>query len=239
MKTGQKYQTWQRGGAYKIALLNVITVRPPTISNRLFYANAERLGKKLKKRLEDLERRAASNSASPEQRPAELNMKRPESRASDEFPSSDSSLELHRTVSKSRPLSEPAQSQYLHGSDEHGMFSHQYTRQLSTSPPPFSYSTYASDPYYSSYPPPATYSAIQYSSPELSTYPTYPAPLSAAYSTGLPSLAPVKQERYFGDEELNPFGMSYASMAGIDLSTAPPYQESNPHVMLSSRFLYH
>jgi hypothetical protein len=206
------------------------------IQNRIAQRNYR---KKLKKRLEDLERRAASNSASPEQRPAELHMKRPDSHSSDDFPSSDSSLELHRVMSKPRPTSEAAHAQYLQAGDDQGMFTHQYTRQLSTSPPPFSYSTYASDPYYSSYPPPATYPAMAYSSPELAAYPTYLPPLSAPYGTALPSHAPVKQEPYYGEEEMNPFSMSYASMAGIDLSTAPVYQESNPHVMLSEPFLFH
>jgi len=138
--------------------------------------------------------------------------------------------------------SDVAQQQYLQPTDERAMFAHQYTRQLSTSPPPFSYSAYASDPYYASYPPQASYPAIPYSSPELAAYPAYLPPLTAAsYGSALPSLAhPAKQEPYYGEDEMNPFSMSYASMAGIDLATAQPYQDSHPHVILSDPpFFYH
>lgn len=50
---------------------------------------------------------------------------------------------------------------------------------------------------------------------------------------------PIKQEAMF-DTEVNPFNMNYASMAGIDLSAAQAYTDSNPHVILPSQSrIYH
>ena len=43
-------------------------------------------------------------------------------------------------------------------------------------------------------------------------------------------MVPAKPE-YYGDDEINPFSMSYASMAGIDIPAPQPYQNSNPHVI--------
>lgn len=35
---------------------------------------------------------------------------------------------------------------------------------------------------------------------------------------------PVKQE-FYGDDEINPFSMSYASISGVDVSTSQSYQD--------------
>ncbi|KAF2842460.1 hypothetical protein M501DRAFT_1013801 [Patellaria atrata CBS 101060] len=186
------------------------------IQNRIAQRNYR---KKLKKRLEDLERRAASNSASPEQRPAEL----------DHSPhgSPDAAHSIVEHADQSRRTPEGHHSHYISGHDERGMFSHQYTRQLSTSPPPFSYSTYPSTetPAYAPYQQHASYYA---STPEVPVMTSYLPPLSSPYHGSLPSMAPIKHE-YYGEEEVSPFSMSYASMAGIDIPAANAYQDSNPH----------
>jgi hypothetical protein len=193
-------------------------------------------GKKLKKRLEDLERRAASNSASPEQKPAELAApSRDDARSKSTSPRKNSGIRRHTP--------DVPQSSYFSTQDERAaMFTHQYTRQLSTSPPPFSYSTYSSAE-------PTAYSYAQSSpnygwattGPEMPSYPTnYLPPLASTYS--LPSNEPAMKQQppphaqhpqppnYYGDEEVSPFSMSYASMAGIDIQQTHQYQDSNIHV---------
>lgn len=39
-----------------------------------------------------------------------------------------------------------------------------------------------------------------------------------------------QQNNYYGDEEVSPFSMSYASMAGIDVPQQHHYQDSKIHV---------
>jgi hypothetical protein len=190
------------------------------------------LGKKLKKRLEDLERRAASSSASPEQKPAQL--QQPQRSPRQEFPSPASS---ESDYSRRTP---ELQTHYISPPEERGMFSHQYTRQLSTSPPPFSYSTYPA-PESAAYTVPYTTAHASYHSipttmtPEMPSYGTYLPPLSSAYPTTLPSLVHPMKSEYYGDEEISPFGVGYATMAGIDIPPPHAYADSNAHVKLPPR----
>lgn len=107
------------------------------------------------------------------------------------------------------------------------MFSHQYTRQLSTSPPPFSYATYPPMELMPtvSYPSSGTYAAMSAPSSECSSYQMYLPPLlQQSYGNYLPTMGPVKQE-FYGDDETSPFSMSYASMAGMDIPNMHVYQE--------------
>ncbi|KAJ4367396.1 hypothetical protein N0V83_006978 [Neocucurbitaria cava] len=183
------------------------------IQNRIAQRNYR---KKLKKRLEDLERRAASSSASPEQKPAELQP--PQRSPRQEFPSPSSSESSYTTP--------PA---------EDRMFSHQYTRQLSTSPPPFSVASYSS-----AYPAPdAVAYSMPYSNspyhtipttltPEMPSY-TYLPPLSSTYPTTLPSLVPSMKSEYYAEEDLSPFGVGYAAIGGIDIPPPHAYADSNAH----------
>ncbi|KAF1930761.1 uncharacterized protein M421DRAFT_358176 [Didymella exigua CBS 183.55] len=184
------------------------------IQNRIAQRNYR---KKLKKRLEDLERRAASSSASPEQKPAELQP--PQTSPRQEFPSPASS-----------------DSSYATPPEDH-MFSHQYTRQLSTSPPPFSVAQYSS-----TYPAP---DAVAYSmpyttnspyhtipttlTPEIPSYAYLPPPLSSAYPTTLPSLVPSMKSEYYAEEDLSPFGVGYAAIGGIEIPPPHAYADHNAH----------
>jgi hypothetical protein len=194
------------------------------IQNRIAQRNYR---KKLKKRLEDLERRAASSSASPEQKPAELQP--PHTSPRHEFPSPASS-----------------ESSYTTPPSEDRMFSHQYTRQLSTSPPPFSVASYSS-----SYPAP---DAVAYSMPytTASPYHTIPTtitsempsyaylpPLSSTYPTTLPSLVPSMKSECYGEEDLSPFGVGYAAFGGIDIPPPHAYPDHNAHVRLPARQPYY
>ncbi|KAH6614962.1 hypothetical protein C7974DRAFT_402988 [Boeremia exigua] len=184
------------------------------IQNRIAQRNYR---KKLKKRLEDLERRAASSSASPEQKPAELQP--PQTSPRQEFPSPSSSDSSYTTPPEDR------------------MFSHQYTRQLSTSPPPFSVASYSS-----AYPAP---DAVAYSvpytthspyhtipatlTPEMPSYAYLPPPLSSAYPTTLPSLVPSMKSEYYSEDDLSPFNVGYAAIGGIEIPPPHAYADHNAH----------
>lgn len=105
------------------------------------------------------------------------------------------------------------------------LFDNQCTRQLSASPPPvFSYSPY---PSLNPYGQPAYGSSSSLYPSSFSGTVTTPSsfsdiqPFSGDYATG----PPVK--RYADEGILNPFNMSYASMAGIDLG--PDYHHSHSH----------
>ncbi|RMZ71424.1 basic-leucine zipper transcription factor [Pyrenophora seminiperda CCB06] len=92
------------------------------IQNRIAQRNHRKM---LKERLADLERRAPSSSASSEQKPAELQP--PQRSPRQQFLSPSSS-----------------ESSYTPPPADNCMFSHQYTRQLSTRPSPFSVASYSS-----------------------------------------------------------------------------------------------
>ncbi|KXT08528.1 hypothetical protein AC579_5412 [Pseudocercospora musae] len=185
------------------------------IQNRIAQRNYR---KKLKKRLEDLERRAGSSSASPEQRHEEL----PETIVASQ--ASQGSSQRQRPVSsriRRDRTPDVLTQQYVLPSDDRSMFSQQYTRQLSTSPPPFS--SYASMPStestaYASYP---SYCGTGMDIP---MYPQYLAPTQQTYAMQSVVPPPIKQELY-ADDEVNPFSMSYASMANetTHFQSIPPY----------------
>ena len=63
---------------------------------------------------------------------------------------------------------------------------------------------------------------------DLPLYHQYLPPIQQAYS-GMVT-PPVKQE-FYGDDEINPFSMSYASIAGVDVgTTAQSYQDVAAYV---------
>lgn len=124
------------------------------------------------------------------------------------------------------------------------MFSHQYTRQLSTSPPPFSVASYSS-----AYPAPdavASYSLPYSASPyhtipttlttDMPTYTYLPPPQSSSYTTGLPSLVPSMKSEYYSEEDMSPFGVGYAAIGGIDI---PPHHSYAESVRLPTRQTYY
>jgi hypothetical protein len=198
----------------------------------------------LKRRLEDLERRAASSSASPEQSPAEPDQPKMELPAKSQSRSSRSSKQQATASNWSSPQAGVASNEIYHpDQDERAtMFSHQSTRQLSASPPPplFYHPSYSyQDSYgHQAYPsPPAppqhhqsgyhTLPPVQYG--ELSVPTQYldslPSPLHPLPASTNPA---TKRVNAYGDEDiLSPFSMSYASMAGIDLSTTTTASQEN------------
>ncbi|CAG7934748.1 unnamed protein product [Penicillium nalgiovense] len=167
-------------------------------------------GKKLKRRLEDLERRAAT-SASPEQSHAEPVSPKPSPKTRTKRSSKVTDVKPHSQSDRA------ASHDYYSPEDRQTMFAQQCTRQLSASPPPvFSYpsmssydtyrqSTYTQSPIYHAAP--SNYSEIAY---------------QTEYGEPVPSLVPVlpsmQSRKLAYDEDLiSPFSMSYATMAGIDL----------------------
>lgn len=201
------------------------------------------LGKKLKRRLEDLERRAASNSASPEQKPAVLKRsKSTQSSASVSSPESSRKSSVN-TSRRTSPASQAHPAPYYASSEDRTMFSHQYTRQLSTSPPPFSYSGYpAETATYSAPYSTAGYAAISSAASETPMFSPTPYLPPISHSHTFPSTLPAmgthpypSKPEYFAEDEMSPFTMSYASMAGIDMPQAQSYHNhSNVQVRFGS-----
>ncbi|KAI9877572.1 MAG: hypothetical protein M1830_003529 [Pleopsidium flavum] len=202
------------------------------IQNRIAQRNYR---KKLKRRLEDLERRAASTSASPEQSHEELDYLSfghlQDGKAAKRQRVTGSKSEQDRHVAQ-----ETVSNQYLPWQEDRGvMFSHQYTRQLSTSPPPsFSYSSHPMpDPVmYHSYPQHTAYRTVAPPHADLTTQGQCLPPLPATLP-GMMALhsGSTKHESLFAEDDLmSPFGMSFTSMAGIDISTTESYEDSNAQV---------
>ncbi|KGO75113.1 hypothetical protein PITC_069830 [Penicillium italicum] len=178
------------------------------IQNRIAQRNYR---KKLKRRLEDLERRAAT-SASPEQSHAVPVSPKPTPKTRTKQRSSKpTDVKPHSQSDRAGPYD------YYSPEDRQTMFAQQCTRQLSASPPPvfsypsmLSYDTYRQSAYSQSpiyHPTPSTYSEIAY---------------QTEYGESVPSLVPVlpsmQARKLAYDEDLiSPFSMSYATMAGIDL----------------------
>ncbi|KAL5362804.1 hypothetical protein BJX96DRAFT_154644 [Aspergillus floccosus] len=196
------------------------------IQNRIAQRNYR---KKLKRRLEDLEKRAATASESPEAMPEEK---------PDPIKTASKTRKGHHRASKStsdvnsriagadRPSPYDC---YAAQDDRSQMFTNQYTRQLSASPPPvLSYPSYSHlDPYgQPSYAPPTpAYHSVTGAYNDLHYQPgDYASPLPSMLSMGMsaakrpPLPHPHHGHHAYADDDIvSPFHMSYASMAGIDL----------------------
>ena len=178
-------------------------------------------GKKLKRRLEDLERRAGSTSPPPEQQTSQMHPRALKS---------EDNVRKKRTsrhgLSPPGIPSRPAPngvSAFAHRDDSSSMFARQHTRQLSTSPPPaFTYSFPPSDPpsapaQYSQQPP---FTAHPY--PEYSHQTYYLPPLSSSRpNLGPPDATAPRQESNFPEDDLTGhFHMTYSS-AGTGAEAGP------------------
>merc|ERR1711939_1282107 len=196
------------------------------IQNRIAQRNYR---KKLKRRLEDLERRAGSSSASPEQSHAELATTAP-AKESKQSPSmarqasrSSTSHETQRASPDILPLDDPS-----------SLFDTPAARHLSVNS--------ASAFTFSSYPPTTAY--LQYEQQQQSLYDgtpsyysTYQYPVDVTASSlppTLPAMLPSsygKQDHIFGDDDLlSPFSMNYASLAGLEMPSHQAYTGANSHV---------
>lgn len=221
-RIGPRSQILPSEGEFRTASLRETTVcmiqsvSTPQITNN-------HQGKKLKKRLEDLERRAASSSASPspEVKYVDLDLTNLSGYKSS---SHMSHAKESNNVDSRGYTSSGYDYPYSQAPDDKRMFSYQHTRQLSTSPPPlFSYQAHPS---------------IEHGqfAPSVSNYMAYPIPVSSScmmppstmtYQTSMPAI--IKPEVY-EEDDMNPFSLSYASMAGVDVTSQFSYQTPAVHV---------
>lgn len=192
--------------------------------------NQRNYRKKLKRRLEDLERRAGSSSASPEQSHSELAT--PPPRESTQIKSQSMARQSSRSsVSQDLQRGSP---ELLPLDDHSSLFDTPAARHLSmNSTPAFTFSSYPPTTAYLQYEQqhPVTYDSHP------SYYSTYSYPADLAPSTlppTLPTMLPStygKQEHLFADDDLmSPFSMNYASLAGLEMPSNQTYSGANSHV---------
>jgi len=190
-------------------------------------------GKKLKRRLEDLERRAGSSSASPPEVHAQLKQPTKKHQTNNyKAPATLTSSNASRPKLSPRVLSRNQYTPPMHN-DEDPLFSTDFDRDGSHTPPLFAYHSYPppEESIYPPYPTTQSYRPAATLLPTTSSFSEYltPAPMS------LPSMMhfneALKRDSLSGnDDSLNPFSMSYAAMAGIDIQASQTFGDSNPHV---------
>ncbi len=196
----------------------------------------ERTGKKIKRRLEDLERRAGSSSASPEQSHADLAPmieSRPIHQRHDDSvkrqrPKQDSANRGRRKSPEG--LSHPYPPVKTERSTSP---TYQYGRELSISPPPsYGYSHTLPEPIiHPPYPQHAPFNTLPAPYAEYSGQAQYLPPLP----TTLPSmsqydLGPSKSNRYLDDNIFDQYDTGYAPFGSMDLPMQQSYSDSNVHV---------
>lgn len=201
------------------------------IQNRIAQRNYR---KKLKRRLEDLERRAGSTSASPEQSHSELATSS-STQSTRSQPQTNSLKASTRNPSRSGRNQSPEPSPNF----EESLFGRQTPRQLSASPPPpFSYSTYATEKSDYFWPEPEQ---VHYAG--LPTNYADNAVFQEQYYSGLLDPQPInfsqtlqKEGNAFEDDNfMNPFSMTYASMTGMEIPSQS-YMDVGPHVNATDFF---
>ncbi|KAL9127106.1 MAG: hypothetical protein Q9217_003956 [Psora testacea] len=204
------------------------------IQNRIAQRNYR---KKIKRRLEDLEKRAVSSSPSPEQTYAELASLSKANPRRNTGPRRQSIKREEPTRQSRKRGPEPLVTPYSSFNETHDDLSPpQYKRELSMSPPhimnysyslpdPSIHSTYQQQSSYNTLPPP---------------FPEYPShsPYLPSLPTTLPAMpsyepSPVKNSSFFDDGNImNQYGMSYTPFTSMELPMQQPYQESNMNVNL-------
>lgn len=193
-------------------------------------------GKKIKRRLEDLERRAGSSSASPEQSHAVLVPPVQPRRKTDEGVKRQKSRSERPGKDRKTSSDMPSNSSGSGKDDRSGIYFREYPRDVSRSPPPaFSYSCPLPDPAIQApYPQNAPFNAGPGHFADFPPQPLYLPPLPVT----LPSMssfdpAYVKSESLFCDEDMfGQFNMGYSSLTGMEIPAGQMYQESNVHVSI-------
>ncbi|KAJ8070045.1 hypothetical protein OCU04_000445 [Sclerotinia nivalis] len=189
------------------------------IQNRIAQRNYR---KKLKRRLEDLERRAGSSSASPPQAHVELHQQPECSNENQQYRRSPENVQ--RQVS---PRLLPSQYTPPMHSDDEIIFSQNFDRDGSRTPPLFTYHTYPApeDISYPPYPHSQPYRAVS-DSERSEAYQHYMAP---TVPVTLPSMMhfnnAIKREP---EDTMSPYNMSYQGLPAIDIHSHHGYD--NPHV---------
>jgi len=209
----------------RIAQRNYREHLPLSSGNIENYANKAK-GKKIKRRLEDLERRAGSSSASPEPKDADL-APMIELKQSHQRDTVKRQRSKHESASKGRRRSPESYSPIKQERSE--IPSYQYGREMSISPPPsYGYSYSLPEPViHAPYPQHAPFNTLP------APYPSYSSQ-SQYLPTTLPSMSPYElgpnKGQYLDDEMLGQYGTGYAPFSGIELPMQQSYSESNAHV---------
>ncbi|KAL8873484.1 MAG: hypothetical protein Q9174_001058 [Haloplaca sp. 1 TL-2023] len=201
------------------------------IQNRIAQRNYRR---KIKRRLEDLERRASSPEASPEPVHLEVPSSHHLGQRSEVSTKRQKSKNAKASGSGRQSSSRHSGAQHPHDIEDHSSpFSHHSRRDLSLSPPPqlnYSYSL----------PDPALYSQSSSYQPLPTSFPEYQGQSYCLppLPTTLPSMStydmePMKLDPRFEDDGmLNQYGsqIPYASYGGPDLSQSQPYPDWSSNV---------
>ncbi|KAI9734128.1 MAG: hypothetical protein M1818_006669 [Claussenomyces sp. TS43310] len=194
------------------------------IQNRIAQRNYR---KKLKRRLEDLERRAGSSSESPPQIHVELKQtsKKVETKQNHKATVSQTRPKISPSIASHDQYTPPIQN------DDEMVFANGFERDSTHSPPLFTYPSYPAPEesnLYPSYPHGQPYrpAQVMHANEAYSDY-LMPNPMT------LPSMLhfneAIKRES-MNDDAMNPFSMSYAAMAGLDMPVPQGYDDSsNPH----------
>jgi hypothetical protein len=238
-RTGHRSQILLNAGVFKTELLNETIVRAfsifPVSTERRLYSNKPlSIGKKLKRRLEDLERRAGSSSASPPQVHAQLKQTGRKNESNTYKPAT--TISLVNSTNNSRQKISPRvmpHNQYTPPmqSDDDVLFSNNnFDRDGSHTPPLFGYHHTYPPPEENMYPPYPSSESYRPIGTSSEAYPEYLAPAPMSLPSMMHFTDAIKREPINGNEGLNPFSMSYAAMAGIDIQGSHSYDESNPHV---------
>ena len=113
------------------------------------------------------------------------------------------------------------------------MFARQHTRQLSTSPPAFTYGYSGPEQHsmHPSYPQHAAYHNLPTPYSDHSSQPLYLPPLPVSLpSMSLYDGSSVKHESSYADEMLNQYNMGYSAVGNMDVPTSQSYSDSNAYV---------
>lgn len=186
------------------------------------------VGKKLKRRLEDLERRAGSSDEAESEKQS-TGSSQPSSASS--TTSTKKRQSTNKKSNQSTPAKPVSHGQFTPPMDHTSelVFASGYdSRERSNTPPMFGYATY---------PAPDEILMAPYGTaptyPAMTTADSYPSYMAATtVPVTLPSMThfsdAIKREAYPSDESMNPY-MSYGFVPGVDVSVPNPY-DSNPHV---------
>ncbi|KAF9875995.1 hypothetical protein CkaCkLH20_06441 [Colletotrichum karsti] len=185
------------------------------IQNRIAQRNYR---KKLKRRLEDLERRAGQEGSTTTEKQSQ-----PKSTKS----KSQSSTKTQKPAAPTKVINQGQFTPPMHSEDDilFAQAAYDDGRERSNTPPLFAYTTY---------PPPEemllapAYTTQPYPMTTADTYPAY----MAAVPVTLPPMNhfndAIKRESYSSDDGLSPY-MNYGYMPGIDMNAPASYDPSNPH----------
>jgi hypothetical protein len=227
-KTGPRHQVLPNEEGYKTVSLSATTVSVLLVRSVSMYPSHNSIGKKLKKRLEDLERRVGSSSASTSQQSAHL-------LTSDSVAtihkSSTSGLEPSSTsipVNQYRGSRRSAQQDMIPFLEDSSTFSERHIRQPSTPPPsPFSHPSLdrnSMDGCHTSCSQSIGYFDILPST-DIATQRIYKQWTPEAYTHGIVT-PPIKRE-LLAEDGVDLFSMDYNFVASFDISTTGASSHQN------------